>query len=282
MKVFALRESNNWRYVQMSQTSVTAAADAYLGDLFRLTDRVAVVVGGTSGLGEAGAIALARCGAKVTLAGRSAERGAPVAEKIAELGGEAHVEQVDVRDEASVAALAERVLARHGQIDVLLNSAGIVVPGDSVDVTLENWRNHMETNLTGTFLCCREFGRRMIERRSGSIINIASTDGLIGVPQEAAYCASKGGVVQLTRVLGAEWIQHGVRVNAIGPSDFVTPLAEPFMADEEFMEWQRTMVPAGRWGQPHELAGAVVYLASDASSMVVGHTLMVDGGRTAT
>lgn len=266
----------------MSQTSVTTAADAYLGEIFRLTDRVAVVVGGTSGLGEAGAIALARAGATVTLAGRSIERGTAIAERIAGFGGEAHVEQVEVRDEASVAALAERVHARHGRIDVLVNAAGIVVPGDSVDVTLEDWRNQLETNLTGTFLCCREFGKRMLERRSGSIINFASTDGLIGVPQEAAYCASKGGVVQLTRVLGAEWCQQGVRVNAVGPSDFVTPLAEPFMADEEFMEWQRTMVPIGRWGQPDELVGALIYLASDASSMVVGHTLMVDGGRTAT
>ncbi|NLT07625.1 MAG: SDR family oxidoreductase [Solirubrobacterales bacterium] len=263
----------------MSSTS-NAGADAYLGEVFRLQDRDAVVIGGTSGLGAAGAVALARCGARVTIAGRSEERAAALQQEIESFGGTAYTDTVDVCDEASVAGLAERCHERHDGVDILLNAAGVIVPRPSVEVSLEEWRFHIDTNLTGTFLGCREFGRRMIEQGSGSIINFGSTDSFIGVPEEVAYCSSKGAVAQLTRTLGAEWIQHGVRVNAVGPSDFVTPMAEPFLDDQEFIEWQKTVVPIGRLGQPSELVGALLYLASEASSMVVGHTLMVDGGRT--
>lgn len=261
--------------------NTTANATSYLGDVFMLQGRDAVVVGGTSGLGAAGATALARCGANVTIAGRSAERATGLREEIESFGGTAYADEVDVRDEASVSSLAQRCQERHDGVDILLNAAGVITPRASVDVSLEEWRYQIETNLTGTFLCCREFGRRMIEQGSGSIVNFGSTDSFIGVPEEAAYCSSKGAVAQLTRTLGAEWIQHGVRVNAVGPSDFVTPMAEPFLDDQEFIEWQKTVVPIGRLGQPSELVGALLYLASDASSMVVGHTLMVDGGRTA-
>jgi NAD(P)-dependent dehydrogenase (short-subunit alcohol dehydrogenase family) len=264
----------------MNVPAATTTGDAYLGEVFSLEGRTAVVVGGTSGLGAAAAVALARCGASVTVAGRSSERAAAVTEEIQGFGGDAAVDDVDVREEGSVIALAERCFERHGRVDVLVNSAGVFAMTPTVDLSLDEWRRIVDTNLLGTFLCCREFGRRMIDAGGGSIINLASTDSFVGVPEEAAYCASKGGVAQLTRALAAEWIPHGVRVNAVGPTDFATPMTAPVLDDPEYLEWTTTAIPAGRVGQPHELVGALLFLASAASTMVVGHTLMVDGGRT--
>jgi len=139
---------------------------------------------------------------------------------------------------------------------------------------------HPAINATATFLLCREIGRGMIARGRGKIINVGSTDGIIGVPDQVAYCASKGAVVQLTKTLGAEWIKHGVNVNAIGPCDFDTPMIAGALDDPEYADWIVQAIPAGRIGQARELAGAAIYLASDASDMVAGHMLMVDGGRT--
>jgi NAD(P)-dependent dehydrogenase (short-subunit alcohol dehydrogenase family) len=261
--------------------STSTSGAAYLAEVFDVRDRTAVVVGGTSGLGEAAAVALGRCGARVAVAGRDRERAEGVVRRIAELGGEGSTHLVDVLDEDSVDRLAEDVHSRHGAVDILVNAAGVFAMEPSAELTLEHWRHILDTNLTGTFLCCRAFGRRMIEAGGGRIINFASTDSFIGVPEEAAYCASKGGVLQLTRVLGAEWIKHGVRVNAIGPTDFATPLIEPYLADPDYRNWITEVIPAGRVGQPDELAGAILFLASPAADMVVGSTLMVDGGRTA-
>ncbi len=142
------------------------------------------------------------------------------------------------------------------------------------------WERALAVNATATFLLCRAFGRGMIERGRGKIINIGSTDGIVGVPDQVAYCASKGAVVQITKTLGAEWIKHGVNVNAIGPCDFDTPMIAGALDDPEYADWIVQAIPAGRIGQPQELAGAVLYLASAASDMVAGHMLMVDGGRT--
>jgi NAD(P)-dependent dehydrogenase (short-subunit alcohol dehydrogenase family) len=260
--------------------TTTTRAGAYLAELFDVQNRTAVVVGGTSGLGEAAAVALGRCGARVAVAGRDRDRAEGVVRRIAELEGDGSSHLVDVLDEASVDRLADEIYASHGAVDILVNAAGVFAMEPSADLTLEHWRRIIDTNLTGTFLCCRAFGRRMIEAGRGRIINFASTDSFIGVPEEAAYCASKGGVLQLTRVLGAEWIKHGVRVNAIGPTDFATPMIKPFLEDPGYREWITEVIPAGRVGQPDELVGAILFLASPAADMVVGSTLMVDGGRT--
>jgi len=135
-------------------------------------------------------------------------------------------------------------------------------------------------NATATFLLCKAFGPGMLARGRGKIINVGSTDGIVGVPEQVAYCASKGAVVQITKTLGAEWIKHGVNVNAIGPCDFDTPMIAGALDEPEYADWIVQAIPAGRIGQARELAGAAVYLASDASDMVAGHMLMVDGGRT--
>ena len=267
----------------MSTPDVTAVprAGEFLETIFDLRGRGAVVVGGTSGIGETAALAFARCGARVVVAGRSAERSEAVAQRAVAEGGEAWPAIVDVMDEASVEALVEESAERLGRVDVLVNSAGVFEMKPSAEVTLADWRRVIDTNLTGTWLSCRAFGRGMLEAGEGRIINLASTDGVIGIPEEAAYCASKGGVVQLTRALGAEWIKHGVHVNAIGPTDFATPMIEPFLNDPEYLDWITKAIPAGRVGRPAELVGALLFLASSASDMVVGTTLMVDGGRTA-
>ena len=147
-------------------------------------------------------------------------------------------------------------------------------------MTLEAWEALWRTNVTSTYLLCQLFGRPMIERGRGKIINFSSTDGFLGVPEQLAYNVSKGAIVQLTRTLGAEWIRHGVNVNAVAPCDFATPMIAPYLDTQEYRDWILDAIPAGRVGPPEEIVGAVLYLASPASDMVAGHNLLVDGGRT--
>jgi NAD(P)-dependent dehydrogenase (short-subunit alcohol dehydrogenase family) len=252
----------------------------YLEELFGLQGTTAVVTGATSGLGAASALALARAGAGVIICGRDRERGESVVEAIRAAGAEAQLELADLSSAHAASALADRVLARQPDVDVLVNAAGVFSRGDAVEITLEEWDALWRTNVTSTFLLCQRFGRRMIERGHGKIVNFSSTDGFLGVPEQAAYNVSKGAIVQLTRTLGAEWIRHGVNVNAVAPCDFATPMIEPFLDQQEYRDWIMDAIPAGRVGQPHEIVGAVLFLVSRASDMVVGHNLLVDGGRT--
>jgi 2-deoxy-D-gluconate 3-dehydrogenase len=252
----------------------------YLEDLFGLDGAIALVTGATSGLGAASAVGLARAGAKVIVSGRDHERGEGVVEQIAAAGGSAELQLADLGDPGGASALAERVLERHERVDILVNAAGVFIRGDAVEVTLEEWEGLMRTNVTGTFLLCQHFGRGMIARRRGKIINFSSTDGFLGVPEQVTYNVSKGAIVQLTRTLGAEWIRHGVNVNAVAPCDFATPMIAPFLDQQAYRDWIMEAIPAGRVGQPREVVGAVLFLASGASDMMAGHNLLVDGGRT--
>ena len=252
----------------------------YLEELFGLRGATAVVTGGTSGLGAASAVALARAGASVLISGRDRERGESVVEKLRAAGAEAELELADLSNAVAACAFADRVLERRPQVDILVNAAGVFSRGEAVDITLEEWDALWRTNVTSTLLLCQRFGRRMIERGRGKIVNFSSTDGFLGVPEQAAYNVSKGAIVQLTRTLGAEWIRHGVNVNAVAPCDFATPMIEPFLDQQEYREWIMDAIPAGRVGRPEEIAGAVLFLASRASDMVTGHNLLVDGGRT--
>jgi NAD(P)-dependent dehydrogenase (short-subunit alcohol dehydrogenase family) len=253
---------------------------SYLEELFGLDGATAVVTGGTSGLGAACALALARAGAKVVVSGRDRERGERVVAEIEAAGGSGDLELAELSDADDLAAFADRVLERHDPVDILVNAAGVFDRADAADVTLERWEALLRTNVTSTFLLCQRFGRRMIERGRGKIVNFSSTDGFLGVPEQLAYNVSKGAIVQLTRTLGAEWIRHGVNVNAVAPCDFATPMIAPFLDQQEYRDWIMDAIPAGRVGQPHEIVGAVLFLASPASDMVAGHNLLVDGGRT--
>jgi len=252
-----------------------------LESLFGLRGRRAVVIGGTSGLGAAVSRGLAAAGAEVIVAGRDEDRGRAVADACAATGRPAYHERVDISDTDSIAGLRDRVDERHGPVDILVNSAGIFLRDAAVDASAEDWAQTFAVNVTGTFTACQLFGRAMLERGYGRIVNFASTDGVVGVPGQAAYCASKGAVVQLTRTLGAEWIRRGVCVNAVGPCDFATPMIADALDEATYREWILEAIPAGRVGRPSEIVGAAVYLASPAAAMVAGHVLMVDGGRTA-
>jgi NAD(P)-dependent dehydrogenase (short-subunit alcohol dehydrogenase family) len=253
---------------------------SYLDELFGLRGATAVVTGATSGLGAASALALGRAGATVVVAGRSRERGEAVVSDIEAAGSRAELELADVSDPSQAEQLADRVLDRHERVDILVNGAGVFARDEAVDTSLEEWQRLMATNVTSTFLLCQRFGRSMIERGYGRIVNFSSTDGFLGVPEQVAYNVSKGAIVQLTRTLGSEWIRHGVNVNAVAPCDFATPMIAPFLDTQEYRDWILDAIPAGRVGQPEEIVGAVLFLCSRASSMVAGHNLLVDGGRT--
>jgi gluconate 5-dehydrogenase len=248
--------------------------------MFGLSGKRAVVTGATSGLGAAMASALAGAGAEVVVGGRDAARAEQVVAAIREQGGSASAVLGDLGTPEGAERFAGAVQQDGATVDILLNSAGLFERAEGEATPLEMWDRAFAINATATFVLCREIGRGMIERGRGKIINVGSTDGIIGVPDQVAYCASKGAVVQLTKTLGAEWIKHGVNVNAIGPCDFDTPMIAGALDDPEYADWIVQAIPAGRIGQARELAGAAIYLASDASDMVAGHMLMVDGGRT--
>ena len=253
---------------------------AYLDTLFGLAGTTAVVTGGTSGLGAASAVALGRAGAEVVVAGRDLERGRRVVAEIEGAGAAAHLELADVAEPAQATAFADRVLERHPRVDILVNAAGVFARSEALEATLEEFNRLIATNVTSTLVLCQRFGRPMIERGHGKIVNFSSTDGFLGVPEQVAYNVSKGAIVQLTRTLGSEWIRHGVNVNAVAPCDFATPMIAPFLETQEYRDWILDAIPAGRVGQPEEIVGAVLFLCSRASSMVAGHNLLVDGGRT--
>jgi NAD(P)-dependent dehydrogenase (short-subunit alcohol dehydrogenase family) len=253
--------------------------DGFVSSLFSLEDRVAVVTGGASGLGAAIAAGLAQAGAAIAIVDIDAGRAAEVCASIADAGGTAAPFPADVTDSSAVDGVVADVIAALGRVDVLVNSAGRGFRSPAEEFPEEQFDAVVGLNLKGTFLTCQRFGRQMLAQEKGSIVNIASIGGFIAYPHTSAYLASKGGVVQLTRALAVEWIGR-VRVNAIAPTLFATPmtagLATRSTVTTDFIE--KRMLREGRLGEPHELVGAAVFLASDASSLVTGHTLPVDDG----
>ncbi len=250
--------------------------------LFDLTDRNALVTGGARGLGLAMARALAQHGAKLALFDRD---GAQAESAVATLAGEGFTAialQGDVTRPDDVQAAVEATVSRFGSLDVCLNNAGIVVNVPAEEMTLAEWQQVIDVNLTGVFLVAQACGRQMIRQGKGSIINIASMSGLIAnYPQpQCSYNASKAGVIMLTTSLASEWARHGVRVNAIAPGYMRTELTAKFFQDPEIIRQWLEPTPMGRPGEPHELGGLAVYLASDASSFMTGSTLVIDGGYT--
>jgi len=240
---------------------------------FDLTGRSALVTGSTRGLGLAVARALADAGARVFVNGRSAGAAAEVA---ASIPG-ARAAAFDVTDEAAVAA----GVAALGRVDVLVNNAGITLRKPLLDVSLEEWRGVLDANLTSAYLVARAVAPGMVERGTGKIVNVCSVMSELARETIAPYTAAKGGLKMLTRAMCSEWARHGIQVNALAPGYFETDLTVPLRSDAEFDAWLRRRVPAGRWGVPDDLAGAVVFFASPASDYVNGQILYVDGGLTA-
>jgi NAD(P)-dependent dehydrogenase (short-subunit alcohol dehydrogenase family) len=243
-----------------------------------LTGRVAVVVGGTSGIGRAIALGFAEAGADVIVSGRREALIDTVAKEIEAKGRRSLRQPADVADRASLETLRDRVVAEFGKVDILVNSAGTTKRRPTLDVTEEEWNGIMETNLTGTLRACQVFGRHMVERGYGRIINIASLSSFVALFEVAAYAASKAAVASLTKSLAIEWSSKGVTVNAIAPGVFRTDLNTALLDGTDRGREFLLRTPMKRFGKVEELAGAAVFLASDAASFVNGEVLAVDGG----
>lgn len=250
--------------------------------LFDMRGKSAVVTGGTKGLGLAIAEGLASAGADVLLVGRNADDAKAVAAKVAaDYQVQGYGFGCDVSDPAAVDALAAYAAEIWPKVDVLVNSAGINIRGPIDKLTFEEFRRVQAVNVEGTWLCCKAFVPRMKERRWGRIVNLASTLGLVGLADRTPYTASKGAVVQMTRGLGLELAPFGITANAICPGPFLTEMNIPIKDDENTKKFIVGAVALGRWGDLHEIQGAALYLASDASSYTTGSMLVVDGGWTA-
>jgi gluconate 5-dehydrogenase len=257
-----------------------------MSDLFRLDGKVAVVVGGGGGIGKALALGLARHGADLALASRHLDKLELVAEELAadpEVKAKVKAFKMDATDEMSVAAAVKEIVATMGTVDILVNAQGQNIKQPFESFNLSDWNTLFDSNVKSVMLCCREFGKVMLEKKRGKIINISSVAGDRGVPLagNTGYCGSKAAVSNLTRMLAYEWAKHGVNVNAIGPSVIFTPGMRAALPPE-VLAGATALHPIGRVAEPEELMGTCVYLASAASDYMTGQVVYVDGGRSCT
>jgi len=261
----------------------TKEASKTVKQLFDLTGRVAIITGGSIGLGRQMAEALAEMGANLVLCARKKERCEETAHDMKKLGVRALAMGCDVKDQASVEQLVATTVSEFGRVDILINNAGISWGAPTEKMTLAEWNKVIETNLTGTFLCAQVAGKIMLKQESGKIINMASVAGIRGAPPETveaiAYHASKGGVISFTHDLAVKWARHNIQVNAIAPGWFPTHMSDWII--EHKKDYLLSHIPARRFGTSYDLKGAAVFLASEASAYVSGHVLVVDGGQSA-
>jgi gluconate 5-dehydrogenase len=252
--------------------------------MFRLDNKIAVVIGGAGGIGEACAFALAHQGARVTVASRNLEKLEEVTKKInAEIGAGVSAARVDVTNEGSVTGLKDRLVQDYGRVDILVNAQGLNVKIPAVDTDMDQWDSLFSTNVRGVMLACKIFGKVMIERRQGKIINLSSVRGIRGIGRgNTIYGATKGAVDMITRNLAAEWAEYNIHVNAIGPSLVITEMIKKAYANNpERLETLRASSLLKRFATPEDVAAACVFLASPETDFITGQIIYVDGGLTA-
>jgi NAD(P)-dependent dehydrogenase (short-subunit alcohol dehydrogenase family) len=248
---------------------------------FDLSGKVAIVTGAGRGIGYHISLALAKYGADLVICSRTFSELEKVKAEIERFGRKILIQRVDVLKIPEILSMVDEAVKNFDHIDILINNAGINIPQMAVDVTEETWDRIIDTNLKAAFFCAQAVGKVMIQQRKGKIINISSQTGTVAIPQRAAYCSSKGGLNLLTKVLAIEWAQHNIHVNAVAPTFIETPFSKPMFEKEGFREYVLGNIPLRRLGQPEDVTGAVIYLASEASNLVTGHVLLVDGGWTA-
>jgi NAD(P)-dependent dehydrogenase (short-subunit alcohol dehydrogenase family) len=259
-----------------------ADSNPSIAELFSLRGRVALVTGGSKGLGLSIAHGFAQAGATTVLASRDESRSAASAQEVAEASGEVSVGwRLDVTDERDVAAAFAGIAERFGGLDAVVNCAGVNLRDPIEECSLDDFDRVLDVNLRGSWLCCREAGRVMRQAGRGSVINLGSALSTIGLPDRTPYCSAKAGVLGLTRAAALEWAGAGVRCNAICPGPFLTEMNRPLLAQPERAQAVVGRTALNRWGELHEIRGAALFLASDASSYVTGTALYVDGGWTA-
>ncbi|KXG44290.1 SDR family NAD(P)-dependent oxidoreductase [Tepidibacillus decaturensis] len=247
-------------------------------DLFRLDGKVAVVTGSGKGIGKAMALGLAEAGADLVIVARTEEDIQQTVLEVEQKGRKAIGISTDVKKKEEIEKMVAKTLDTFGKIDVLVNNAGMNIRTPALDVPEEEWELIIQTNMKSVFLASQAVGKHMVEQKSGSIINISSVAGQVALRTGVAYAATKAGIIQMTKTLALEWGKHDVRVNAIAPWYFRTPLTEKLLNNEDYYNEIISRTPLRRVGDVKELVGPAVFLASEASSYVTGHTIFVDGG----
>lgn len=248
-------------------------------DLFNLEGKVAVVCGAGGGIGGAIAQALAGYGANIMIVDRDLASARSNADRISGMGARALAYGLDITDLAAIEKMTEAAVAEFGRIDILVNSAGMNIRKAVVDIRQQDWDPVIDVNLKGAVFCCQAAARIMIKQNKGKIINIASISSILGHPDRAAYAASKGGLIQVTKVMATEWARHNICVNAISPAAVDTPFIDGLKKNRERLDREKARIPLGRIAIPEDIMGAAVFLASDASDFITGHNLIIDGGR---
>ncbi len=245
---------------------------------FSLSGKVALVTGGSKGLGRAMAIGLGQVGARIAVASRTTSLIEETANKIIKKGGEAIAITTDIRNREEIEMMVKSVIHKFGRVDILINNAGIGPMKKAIDISVDEWDDVIDTNLRSVFLISKAVGKRMIEQKRGKIINVGSVLGLMAANFASHYCTSKAGIAQLTRALALEWARFNINVNCIAPGFFQTEMTRLQQEDESHRRFLEFKIPFRRFGKPEEIVGTAIFLASEASDYITGAVIVVDGG----